>query len=197
VLLKEKTMTSEPEKISWTGHDKYFKLVDKNMARIETIRIEQENFLDGIMSRGNSDDDVDVIITSNDEIEEIAHIVIVFSALTLEAYINHYGINRISGNYFTKYLDRLDLIAKWIIVPKVVTGKQLDPGSKAMQELEWLVALRNRLVHYKSKKITVDNLSGNDFLWYEDAERAIRAVIRIVNALREIDPDAEMDWLNG
>jgi hypothetical protein len=93
------------------------------MARVETLYNEQKNFLFSIRGRTISDSDVDVIMASNDEIEEIVSIVIVFSAPTLEAYINPYGITRISGNYFSKYLDRLSVAAKWIIIPKVVTGK--------------------------------------------------------------------------
>ena len=120
---------------------------------------------------------------------------IVFSALTLEAYINHYGINRLSRNYFSSYLDKLDVLAKWLVIPRIVTGEKLDPGSNAMQDLSWLVSLRNRLVHFKSKTITVDEIKESDFLWHEDAERSVRTVKRVVSLLKRIDPKAETDWL--
>lgn len=126
-------MTVEPEKVTWTGHDRYFKLVDKNMARIETLYFERENFPFRIRGRPISDHDIEVIVATNDE---IANSVIVFSALTLKVYINHYVITRISGNYFSKYLDELDLVTNWIIILKVVTGYQLNPGSTTMQELD-------------------------------------------------------------
>jgi hypothetical protein len=144
-----------------------------------------------------SDRDVDILASKNDAIGELALVVVVFSALTLEAYINHYGISRLSRNYFSNYLDKLDMIAKWIVIPKVVTGKQLDSGSAAMQDLDWLVTLRNKLVHYKSKKVAVNNIQTSDFLWYEDAARAVQAVRRVTAALKGIDPEAEMDWLEN
>jgi hypothetical protein len=105
----------------------------------------------------------------------------------LEAYINHYGISRISRNYFSNYLDKLDMVAKWIVIPKVVTGKKIDPGSAAMQDLDWLVTLRNKLVHYKSKEVVVDNIQTSDFLWYEDAAKAVQAVRRVTTALKRVD----------
>jgi hypothetical protein len=52
-----------------------------------------------------------------------------------------------------KLAEKLDLLAKWLVIPRVVTGKKLDPGSQVMQDLSWLVALRNRLSHFKSKMI--------------------------------------------
>src|SRR5439155_23794680 len=117
-------------------------------------------------------------------------------AFTLEAYINHYAIARLSANYHGKYLDKLDLTAKWVVIPRLVLGKQLDPGSRPMQDLDWLVSLRNKLAHYKSKTVTVDAIKYSDFLWYEDAERAIRTVRDIATSLKRIDPEGEAAWIS-
>jgi hypothetical protein len=188
-------MRAEPLTVAWTSHDKYFALVVKNYARIEALKKEHDEFQSSLKGKKMSDRDMDILASKNDAIGELALVVVVFSALTLEAYINHYGISRLSRNYFAKYLDKLDMVAKWIVIPKVVTGKQLDPGSTAMQDLDWLVALRNRLVHYKSKRVAIDNIQTSDFLWYEDAARALQAVRRITSALKGLDPEAELDWL--
>jgi len=102
------------------------------------------------------------------------------------------GVKAIS--VFSNYLDKLDLLAKWLVIPRVVTGKKLDPGSQAMQDLSWLVALRNRLAHFKSKMITVKEIKESDFLWHYDAERAINTVKGVVSLLKRIDAKAETDW---
>jgi len=190
-------MTAEPLTVAWTTHDKYFALVLKNYARIETLKKERDEFQSSLKGKTMSDRDVDVLASRNDAIGELALVVVVFSALTLEAYINHYGISRLSRNYFSNYLDKLDMVAKWIVIPKVATGKRLDPGSAAMQDLDWLVTLRNKLVHYKSKKVALDEIQTSDFLWYEDAARAVRAVRRVTAALKRLDPETEMDWLEN
>ncbi len=142
-------------KIAWTHHGDYFKVVMDNYFRIQELKKELDEFHRSHKGKNISDDNVDFIASKNDAIGELALIVVVFSAFTLEAYINHYGIEHLSRNYFSNYLDKLDLLAKWIIVPRIVKSKKLDPGSKAMQELSWLISLRNRLAHFKSKTIAV------------------------------------------
>jgi hypothetical protein len=189
-------MSAEPLKIEWTHHRDYFKLVMDSYSRILKLKREHDEFRHSLRGKKMSDDDVDVLASRNDAIGQLALIVIVFSALTLEAYINHYGINRLSRNYFSSYLDKLDLLAKWLVVPRLVTGEKLDPGSNAMQDLSWLVSLRNRLVHFKSKTMTVEEIKESDFLWHEDAERSVRTVKRVVSLLKRIDPKAETDWID-
>ena len=91
------------------------------------------------------------------------------------------------------YLDRLDLLSKWIVIPRIVTGKQLDPGSKAVQDLSWLVTLRNKQVHYKAR--IIDEVKESDFFWEYDAEKAIKTVENLVLKLKEIDKTVETYWL--
>ena len=191
-----RVMSVKPLTIDWTHHRDYFRLVMDSYSKIQELKREHDEFQHSLRGKKISDDDVDVLASKNDAIGQLALIVIVFSALTLEAYINHYGINCLSRNYFSNYLDKLDLLAKWLVIPRVVTGQKLDPGSNAMQDLSWLVSLRNRLVHFKSKTVTVEEIKGSDFLWHEDAERSVRTVKRVISLLKRIDPKAETDWLN-
>lgn len=189
-------MSKKPRKIAWTHHGNYFKVVMDNYFRIPELKREHDDFERSLEGKDISDDDGAILASKNEAIGELALIVVVFSAFTLEAYINHYGIKRLSGNYFSNYLDKLDLLAKWLVIPRIVTGKKLDPGSHAMQDLSWLVSLRNRLAHFKSKTIPVEEIKESDFLWPEDAERAVRTVRGVVSLLKRIDPQAETYWLN-
>jgi hypothetical protein len=188
-------VSAKPLKFAWTHHGDYFKLVTDTYSRIEKLKREHYQFQKSLKGKKISDDDVDFLASRNDAIGELSLIVIVFSSFTLEAYINHYGISRLSRNYFSKYLDKLDLLAKWLVIPRVVTGKKLNPGSTAMQDLSWLVSLRNRLAHFKSKTITVEGMDQSYWLWYEDAERAVRTVKRVVSLLKRIDSKVDTDWL--
>ena len=188
-------MSAKSLKFAWTNHSNYFMIVKDNYSRIQKLKREHDKFRDNIKGRKMSDFDVDFLASKNDAIGELALIVIVFSAFTLEAYINHYGISRLSRNYFSSYLGKLDLIAKWLVIPRVVTGEQLDPGSQAMQDLSWLVALRNRLAHFKSKMITVEEIKESDLLWHEDAERALNTVKGVVSLLKRIDAEADTNWI--
>ena len=185
----------KPLKIAWTHHADYFKVVMDNYSRIQELKREYDEFQRDLEGKDISDDNVAVLASKNDSIGELALIVVVFSAFTLEAYINHYGINRLSRNYFSNYLDKLDLLAKWLVIPRIVTGEKLDPGSHAIQDLSWLISLRNRLAHFKSKAITVEEIKEWDLLWYEDAKRAVSTVKRVVSLLKRIDPKVKTDWL--
>jgi len=110
------------------------------------------------------------------------------------SYINHYAISRLSKNYLKTYLDKLDLFSKWIIIPRIITGIQLDAGSRALQELSWLITLRNKLVHSKSRKIKIKDLKETDFLWEHDAKRAIETVKKLLKKLKETDDTVDIDW---
>ena len=183
-------------RLAWTHHGDYFKLALDNWERVQKLQQEHDAIQASLKRKKKVTDDIaNQLAAKNDAIGELAVVVIVFCAFTLEAYINDYAINRLSKNYLKNYLDRLNPVAKWVVIPRLVTRKQLDPGSRPVQDLSWLVELRNRLVHYKSKEVTIEEIKESDFLWYEDAERAVRAVKGIVSALKGIDRRAQTDWL--
>jgi hypothetical protein len=79
-------------------------------------------------------------------------ITIVFSAMALEAFIYDYAISSkaISKSFMDVYLDKLTPQAKYLIIPKLVTGKQFPEQSKAFSMLKKLFSTRNTLIHSKS-----------------------------------------------
>jgi hypothetical protein len=76
---------------------------------------------------------------------------VLFGAMCLESFIYDYAARGFSDTYVKRYLDRLDLKAKWVVIPKLVTGKDFPTDSKAFQNLQRLVVERNKLAHHKSK----------------------------------------------
>jgi hypothetical protein len=188
----------KPLSIPWTHHSSYYRLALENWRRIQDLKAEHDAIEKTLAGKQSiSDEDAIQLAAKNDAIGELALVVVIFCAFTLEAYINHYGINRLSRNYYTKYLDKLDVVAKWVVVRRLVTGKELAPGSRAVQDLSWLVGLRNNLAHYKSKLLALNEVKTSDFLWYEDAEHAITTVARIMADLKRIDHRAEADWVGS
>jgi hypothetical protein len=184
------------DQIKWTNHQDYLRLALENWERIRILKGEHDAIESKMGLDAVADDAIaDQLAAKNDEIGKLALVVVVFAAFALEAYINNYAITTLSKNYFKHYLDKLDVAAKWVVVPRLVTGDQLKTGSRAIQDLVWLVSLRNTLAHFKSKELTIPEIRTSDFLWYEDAERAIRAVRMSVLALNGIDGRAEAAWL--
>jgi hypothetical protein len=191
-------MTKKALKIAWTHHGDYFRLALENWRRIRQLKQEHDALQTQLGHDSKAADDIaDQLARKNDTIGELALVVIVFCAFALEAFINDYTISRLSRNYLSKYLEKLDVVAKWMVIPRLVSRKRLDPGSRPLQDVAWLVELRNKLAHYKSKELTIDQITVSDFLWYEDAERAIRAVRGAVLALGRLDRKAQTDWIRS
>jgi hypothetical protein len=125
---------------------------------------------------------------------------IIFGALCLEAFIYDYASHKISDNYTREYLDKLDLRAKWVIIPKLVTGKEFPRDSQAFEHLGKLKKARNDLVHAKSKPIPRD-----DKEWAELFERKTgdievaelnpyETVIEVLTEFRNLDETTEDKW---
>jgi len=82
---------------------------------------------------------------------------IMFSVMCLESFIYDYAAEHFSDTYVKKYLDKLDLKAKWVVISKLVTGKDFPTDSQAFQGLLKLIEQRNKLVHYKSQRAPSDD----------------------------------------
>lgn len=74
---------------------------------------------------------------------------VVFAGMCVEAAIFDLAAIHL-GDQYTKYLDKLDLVSKWIVVPQLVCGQVLDAHGPAITALRTLTTVRNSLVHQKS-----------------------------------------------
>ena len=98
------------------------------------------------------------VMTLGLDIEKKSLIVITFSAMAIEAYIYHYALEHFSGNFTERFLDKLDIVSKWVIIPQLVTGKEFPRDGQAFQLLKELVTERNKIIHHKSVVFPEDNL---------------------------------------
>jgi len=182
-------------KAEFTYYEDFFHIAIDTYKEIIKLEKEHNELQAGLSeSEKSSDNFVDKVAEKNDRIGRLVLIVVVFCATSLEAYINHYAISHLSKNYLKTYLDKLDMLSKWVIIPRVTTGTQLDTGSSALQDLSWLITLRNKLVHYKSRTVSIEEIKDTDFLWENDAKRAIETVKNLAQELKKIDNDIYIDW---
>lgn len=66
-------------------------------------------------------------------------IVIVFSTMAVEAYIYDYAARHLGDAFVKDHLDKLDTLSKWIVVPKLITGRELSRQQKwfgAFEEID-------------------------------------------------------------
>jgi hypothetical protein len=78
---------------------------------------------------------------------------ILFAALGVEAAINDYAAWQLGDNYFDTHLSSLDVLSKWVVIPKLVCGKSIDKSGPAYSALKQLITARNDLVHNKSRHL--------------------------------------------
>lgn len=75
---------------------------------------------------------------------------IVFSGMCVEAAAFDFAAIHLSDSYASQFLDKLDPVAKWVVVPPLVCGHSLKLDGPAINFLRILIRCRNELVHQKS-----------------------------------------------
>jgi hypothetical protein len=75
---------------------------------------------------------------------------VVFSGMACEAAIYNLAAIQLGDEYASNYLDKLDLVAKWVVVPSLICGQALKEEGPAINSLRTLTRTRNALVHHKS-----------------------------------------------
>lgn len=81
---------------------------------------------------------------------------IVFAGMCLEAAIYDFAAWQLGDAYVKKFLDKLDLVSKWMVVPKLITQREIPLAFPSYDYLKKLVTLRNDLVHHKSSEMPYD-----------------------------------------
>ena len=142
-------------------------------------------------------DVIDYICIQNAEIQRCSMITVVFCIMTLESYINEYAIINYSKSYFKNYLDKLDLKTKWIIIPKLVTGNQINTDSEAFELFLKALKIRHRLVHDKTKIINIGEPFEYNWITENEAEMSINAVKKMFIELKKLDQEVDISWLES
>jgi len=140
------------------------------------------------------------ILSISSQIGECRVISIIFSALCLEAFINHYAINKFPRPFFDKYLEKLPIKTKWILIPRLVTGDSFGMGSKPIAELKKLFNLRDKLVHFKTcvydtVEEYVQKEKKDEIISEQNTKTSLLSVASIIKALRKIDTNVDDDWI--
>lgn len=126
------------------------------------------------------------------KLNKSALITIIFSALAIEAYIYDYGARNISDRFIQKYVDKLDVISKWVIIPQLVNGKEFPREGKGFELLGKLVKARNSIVHNKSYDMDFDRLeqiAESDEVLLERAKEAVNTIAELANDIESIDQE--------
>lgn len=116
---------------------------------------------------------------------------IVFAAMCIEAAAFDFASTQLGDSYAELYLDKLDLISKWVVIPKLVSGKSFQEAGAALNALRILVRARNKLVHQKSMPFDIEgkNLASMlkaDEAFPNDVHNAFKAVVLLSLELSQL-----------
>ena len=121
-------------------------------------------------------------------------ITVVFSHLFLEAIIYDYGAINTSDSYMKKYVDKLEFLSKWVVIPKIVTGKQFPTDSQAFELLGKLKKTRNDIVHFKTRKISYNKTTTDIKSKFIDEFDIVNCFDCMSEALKELSNLDIKNW---
>ena len=126
------------------------------------------------------------------KINEHQYISIVFGVMCLEAFIFDYSAHYLGDPYTKENLDKLKLIQKYLVIPRIVTGKDFPKEGQAFEHLKKLVKARNDLVHYRSKPQHTDfELLEERWKEREECRNPFNTVVEVLTELKKLDDTAE------
>lgn len=120
---------------------------------------------------------------------------VIFAGLCLEAFIYDYAARRFSNSYVDNFLDKLNLVAKWVVIPKLVLDKEFPRDTQAFERLVKLKKARDSYVHAKSKQEPASDeerarmLEELEEKETENFENSYIAVKEVLAQLRELEED--------
>lgn len=169
-------------------------IVQENLKKLSELEVELNK-----LKQRTAHSEEEALFFANDElpiireIDKCSLIAIVFSALAVEAYIYDYGARKFSDTFIQKYLDKLDVISKWVVIPQLATGQELSRDSQAFELLKKLIRERNNIIHYKSSDIDPEKLpllvEDNENYLLERAKEAYLTLEELAKELEKIDPE--------
>ena len=169
------TGSSDQIEITLSNYQTFYSIAYRHYRQMEQLVAERDQRI------VRNDEDIDFVCRKNAAIQWSAMVTVIFSALALEAFINHYGIERSSHSFFDGHLDKLNPVSKWLILPKLAVGQQLSTGGDSYTLLKELFKLRDKLVHYKTRKMRICDLREDDWVTEKHARDANRAVNQLVH----------------
>jgi len=122
--------------------------------------------------------------------------VIILSAMMLEAYVNNIAKQKLPG-FEREALDKLDIAAKWVLIPRLAFGSGPEAGSDLICRIAALQKERNFLVHAKPLIIDCDDTSKMRPLNIERAENAAKTCFAALSEIQKADPYFEIHYFQS
>lgn len=77
--------------------------------------------------------------------------VVIFLGAFLESYFFELSAVALGQRYTENHIEKLDLASKIILIPKLITGKEIDKSLHFWGHIKSLIKWRNKIIHNKTK----------------------------------------------
>ena len=117
--------------------------------------------------------------------------------MAVEAYIYDYAARHLGDNYVKDHLEKLDTLSKWVIIPELITGKEMPHREHWRVLLTKLIKTRNSIIHHKSSELPshlpdlkkqFEKQRKNSEAMLETAKQSITLLDILVDKIIEMDP---------
>jgi len=100
-----------------------------------------------------------------------ALVAIVFAAMTLENFIYRYAIVGVTHEYYIKHIDKLSVPSKWVVVTRIMNGKELNEDDPRFVRMRKLIKTRNEVVHVKGSALNNPTPERLEKWFYSDMKQ--------------------------
>ena len=120
-----------------------------------------------------------------------AEAAIMFAALSIEAFLNLYGVMRFEEDFYERQFERLGPRAKVAAIVVACLSRVLDDSDELLQIVGRIASARNDLAHPKAREIRDGRVLSEPPPPYERARQAVADAERFFALFVGLDPDAE------
>lgn len=194
-------MNDEIRTFARIGHfhsDTLLEISIDSFLKFELLQKEYEFF----KNKGNFKDNGAIIYSEQEKIDELGNSLlkesiktIIFLGAFLEAYFFDLSAITLGQRYTENHIEKIDLTSKIILVPRLITGKEIDKSLHFWAEIKALIKWRNKIVHNKtkdwiefSKNINPDNYDPKPLFEEYNLSKFINSTIKLFEELDRIDP---------
>lgn len=163
-------------------------------------RLQKENKL--LKSKGHFKHNDSIVYNEEEKIYKYENLLlkesiktVIFLGAFLEAYFFDLSAIALGQQYTENHIEKIDLASKITLIPRLITGKEIDRSLQFWGEIKKLIKWRNKIVHSKTKdwfehlkNINPSTHSPKNLFDEFDLSEFLKAIAKLFYELDRIDP---------
>lgn len=131
-----------------------------------------------------------------------ASLVLLFSCMTIEAFLNFYGVRRLGEAYYKKFVERLGVTQKLAYLFSIGRDEVLKTDEEVIRLCQQLFDKRNALVHPKSRELIKGSVNSKPIPSWDEkrinlkssVDKYIQNLERVITIFCELDKNISQSF---